>query len=260
MSAATTTWPSATRWRPRSIRTVPEPWCTPTRGPLQVYAQHPCRLQELSEKGRAAFFSCEFVEAGGESQPAAGPDTPSLAFDAADDVFAQLADAFNDGVAYIYDGVSSAVQAATNSMLGTVVLAVGAFLTAPGSAAQALALDLPLLAAVTPDDAAGYATAVAGLVQDYVAGIATDASAAATPDARGADRLPGQLRLPPLPPGSQLWPRSTRGAWHIDLRAARAIGASRQQLGGGHAARGRERHSGADDAERADHLSRVDRG
>ena len=62
----------------------------PCKGPLQVYAEHPCTLKELSEKGRAAYFECSFVEAGGAPAPDPSPDTPSLAFAGGQAVFPKL--------------------------------------------------------------------------------------------------------------------------------------------------------------------------
>jgi prophage DNA circulation protein len=47
----------------------------PYKGPLQVYARFPCMLRELADKGRAAFFECNFVEAGGAEPPSPTPDT-----------------------------------------------------------------------------------------------------------------------------------------------------------------------------------------
>jgi prophage DNA circulation protein len=63
----------------------------PYKGPMQVYAEHPCELKELSEKGRAAYFSCNFVEAGGAMIPTPAPDTQAIVFLAAQAVLQQLA-------------------------------------------------------------------------------------------------------------------------------------------------------------------------
>jgi prophage DNA circulation protein len=172
----------------------------PYKGPIQVYAEHPCQLKELSEKGRAAYFECQFVEAGGPSQPAASPDNPALAFNAGQALFGALSATFSSGVAFLYDGMSQIVQTATTGMLTDALNAVGGFLTAAGSAAAALAPDLLLLAAVAPDDTSGYATALANLVQDYVSGIATDAAAATVPDPTAPQGYQDSSRLPPLPP------------------------------------------------------------
>jgi hypothetical protein len=97
-----------------------------------------------------------------------------------------------------YDGQSTTVQAAARAALAAAQTALAANLTAPGSAAAAVAVALPPLA-VAPDDALGYAAALAKLLTDYVAGIVGDAATAATPD---PTLLPGYAdasRLPPLP-------------------------------------------------------------
>lgn len=70
----------------------------PYKGPLQVFAEYPCELKELSEKGRAAFFACNFVEAGTTPVPTPSPDTSSQAFDAAQAVFPQLSLSFSASI------------------------------------------------------------------------------------------------------------------------------------------------------------------
>lgn len=66
----------------------------PYRGPLQVYAKHPCQVKELSEKGRAAYFECSFVEQGGPAPPVSQPDTANQSFTAAQSVSPQLASSY----------------------------------------------------------------------------------------------------------------------------------------------------------------------
>jgi hypothetical protein len=84
-------------------------------------------------------------------------------------------------------------------MLAAVQTSIAGLLTAPGSASLALARDLPALAAVAPDNPAGYAAALATLLGDYVAAIATDAAAAATPDASAPPGYQDASRLAPTP-------------------------------------------------------------
>lgn len=100
---------------------------------------------------------------------------------------------------YLYDGQSETVQAAAAAALVAVQAAIANLLTAPGSAPLALAQDAPLLAAVAPDDTAGYATALANLLQDYVAAIVTDANTAAAPDLTAPPGYQDTSRLPPTP-------------------------------------------------------------
>ncbi len=70
----------------------------PYKGSLQAYAEHPCELKELSEKGRAAFFACNFVEGGtGAVVPTPAPDTQATVFVAAQASFGQLSISFSAG-------------------------------------------------------------------------------------------------------------------------------------------------------------------
>lgn len=169
----------------------------PYRGPLQVYAEYPCPIRETAEKGRAAFFECNFVEAGGPVQPTPSPDTSAIAFDAADDVLAQLSDAFAAGV-YVFDGAFAFVQDATGLMFTAVQATIGTLLTA-ADAVLSVAQDLVTLAAVAYDDTAGYALALASLLQDYVAAVVTAATAAASPDLTAPPGYQDSSRLPALP-------------------------------------------------------------
>lgn len=100
---------------------------------------------------------------------------------------------------YLYDGQAAFVQAATVAMLAQVQGAIANLLTASGSAPLTLARDLPLLGAVAPDDAAGYAAALQSLLEDYVAAIVTDANAAAATDASAPPGYQDFSRLPPMP-------------------------------------------------------------
>lgn len=58
----------------------------PYKGPLQAYAEFPCTLKETADKGRAAFFECTFVEAGGPQPPVPAPNLAEIAFAAATSV------------------------------------------------------------------------------------------------------------------------------------------------------------------------------
>ncbi len=69
----------------------------PYKGLLQVYAEAPCLLKELSEKGRAAFFECQFVEAGGAAQPTSSPDGAAAAYTTAQGMYAPLGAAYSSG-------------------------------------------------------------------------------------------------------------------------------------------------------------------
>jgi len=99
---------------------------------------------------------------------------------------------------FLYDGQTETVQAAALAALAAVQLSLARLLTAPGSAPLALAQDLPLLAAVAPDNQAGYAVALASLLADYVAAIVGDVLVAAPPAAPAGYEY--SSRLPPLPP------------------------------------------------------------
>lgn len=169
----------------------------PYRGPLLVYAEHPCTITETAEKGRAAFFECNFVEAGGPAQPTPSPDTAANAFDAADDLFSQLAAAFNEG-AYVFDGAFAFVQSATTLMFAAVQTALGVVLTAE-AAVLGVAQDLVTLAAVAYDDTVGYAEALTSLFQDYVAAIVTAANQIAQLDPTAPPGYQDSSRLPALP-------------------------------------------------------------
>jgi prophage DNA circulation protein len=170
----------------------------PYRGQLQVYAEFPCPIKELSEKGRAAFFECNFVEEGGPAQPTPSPDTASIAFDAADDVFSQLADAFNGGL-YAFDGAFAFVQAATELMFTAVQTALGVVLTAEAGVLS-VAQDIVTLAAVAYDDTVGYAEVLTGLFQDYVVAIVTAANViVSTVDPTAPPGYQDSSRLPELP-------------------------------------------------------------
>jgi prophage DNA circulation protein len=100
----------------------------PYKGPLQVYAEHPCQLKEMSASGRAAFFDVTFVEVGGAA-PVPAPDTAAVAQSAAAAVLPVLVLAY----APDYDGASTSVQSAFATALASVQSAVGSELTCPGS-------------------------------------------------------------------------------------------------------------------------------
>lgn len=165
----------------------------PYKGPLQVFAKHPCRLKELSTAGRAAYFDVTFVEAGGPEPPVPGADTAA----AAQTATAQLQPILEAAYAPLYDGQPATVQAAFSTALAQVQTAIGAALTAAAGSPQ-LQDDLAALAAIAPDQPASYAEQLATLLEDYVANLVA-AAAPVTDDTL----LPGYedwTRLPPMPP------------------------------------------------------------
>lgn len=97
---------------------------------------------------------------------------------------------------FLYDGQIEAVRNAADIALAAVHTAIARLLTAPGTAALALAQDLPLLAAAAPDDQAGYAAALTTLLADYVMAIVADNNA--PPDPPPPAGFAYLSRLPPL--------------------------------------------------------------
>jgi hypothetical protein len=95
-----------------------------------------------------------------------------------------------------YDGETEIVQAAALAALASVTTSLRGLLVAPGAAQLSLAADLASLDAVAPDDAAGYAAALATLYADYVAAVV--AAAAAAPSPAPAAGYQASSRLPPL--------------------------------------------------------------
>jgi len=66
----------------------------PYRGPVQVFCQHPVRLKETAEQGRACFVEAVFVEAGGSDPPVPAHDTAGASIDAANNVVDELGAAY----------------------------------------------------------------------------------------------------------------------------------------------------------------------